>query len=116
MPNEVKGYRKIRASELPAAEQDRLRKALRQELTDALIKAIRSEPADVDLTKIEVMLRPGQGVGHWHAVADCSTCSTCGTCATCSTCSTVAAPADVPVTVARDLGVALGRAPRRNVP
>src|SRR4051812_39427185 len=111
MPND-KEYRKVKASELPAAEQDRLRNVLRKELTDALIKAVRAEPADVDLAKIEVMLRPGQGVAQWHAAADCNTCSTCGTCATCSTCATAAAPADVPVTVARDLGVVLGRVPR----
>jgi hypothetical protein len=113
MPDNAEGYRKVKASELPAAEQERLRAVLRQELTEALIRAVRAEPADVDLAQVEVMLRPGQGLAQWNAVADCNTCSTCGTCATCSTCATAAAPADLPVTVARELGVVVGRAPRR---
>jgi hypothetical protein len=99
------GYRKVRASQLPPAEQERLREVLRKQVTDALITAIRAEPADIDVTKIDVVLEPGQHPEQWRVVGDCSTCSTCQTCATCTTCVTAALAADIPVRVTRELGM-----------
>jgi hypothetical protein len=99
------GYRKARASELPAAEQERLRNVLRQELAEQMVRAVRADPPEVDLSQIDIVLRPGQEVGDWDAVAECSTCSTCGTCSTCSTCGTASAAVDIPLGVARDLGL-----------
>lgn len=115
MANEIHGFRKVLASELPVAEQEKLRALLRQELADSLIKAIQAEPADVDFAKIDVVLRPGQAAAHWHATADCATCSTCATCATCSTCATVAASPNVPADVATALGVKVGHPPAGRV-
>jgi hypothetical protein len=102
-------FKKVRATELPKREQERLRNVLREELTEALIKTLRSEPPEVDLGQIDVVLRPGQQLGDWDVVADCSTCSTCSTCGTCGTCQTAALPPDLPMGIARDLGLEVPR-------
>jgi hypothetical protein len=102
---EREGFRKARASELPASEQERLRNVLRQELAESMVRAVRADPPEIDLTQIDIVLRPGQEVGDWDAVAECSTCSTCGTCSTCSTCGTASAAVDIPLGVARELGL-----------
>lgn len=103
------GYRKVVATSLPREEQARLRSLLRQELTEALVKTIRAEPPEVDLSQVELVLRPGQEVADWDVVAECSTCSTCGTCGTCSTCGTAALPNELPIGIARELGLAVSK-------
>ena len=85
---ECEGYRKIRASELPRVEQERLRRLLRLELAEAMIKSLQADPPHIDLTEVEVVLRPEQEVAGWNVMADCGTCVTCVTCGTCGTCGT----------------------------
>lgn len=110
MPDKTEqGYRKLAATELPREEQARLRNLLRQELTEALVKTIRAEPPDVDLAQVELVLRPGQELAGWDVVANCGTCSTCSTCGTCGTCSTAALPNELPIGIARDLGLAVSK-------
>jgi hypothetical protein len=103
------GYMRVRATELPESEQARLRNVLRQELAEALVKAVRAEPPEVDLAQVDLVLRPGQALSEWDVVANCGTCSTCGTCGTCSTCGTAALASDLPIGVIRDLGMAVTR-------
>ena len=78
------GYRKMKASDLPPIEQERLRRALQHDLMEAMIRAIRDDPPQVDLGKVEVVLKPHEAVGDFtrHAAADCVTCVTCITCVT----------------------------------
>ena len=86
---EVEGYQKILASELPRETQGKLRQTLRQELTEAMVESILKVPPTVDLSQVELVLRPGQQIEEWDAVKDCATCGTCGTsdggCGTCGT-------------------------------
>jgi 5'-deoxynucleotidase YfbR-like HD superfamily hydrolase len=79
------GYRKIQASELPRQEQERLRRALQHDLAEALIKEIKTVPPEIDLSEVELVLKPEQDIADWDAVADCITCLTCVTCGTCGT-------------------------------
>jgi hypothetical protein len=85
---EGESYRKIQATALPRAEQERLRRALRHDLTEMLIKSVRDNPPDIDLADIELVLRPGQQIDDWNVVADCGTSGICLTCITCGTCGT----------------------------
>lgn len=82
---EIQGYKKFRATELPWEEQEQMRKAFQHDLTNELIRFIKANPPDVDLAEIELVLRPGQEIDDWHDVADCITCLTCVTCGTCGT-------------------------------
>jgi len=82
---EFEGYRVFKANELPQSEQKRLRQTLRHELTEFLVRAIKSSPPEIDLAEIELILRPGQEISDWNEAADCITCITCITCDTCST-------------------------------
>ncbi len=83
--DEVQGYKKIEASQLPEKKKEELRLLLQHDLTEALIKAIKSNPPDVDLAKIELVLRPGQAISDINVAASCGTCGTCVTCVTCIT-------------------------------
>ena len=85
---EYEGYRQMKASEIPRGEQERLRKALQHDLTEALIKSIRANPPNIELAAIELVLRPGQSVTEWSASTDRASCVTCITCITCDTCVT----------------------------
>ncbi len=79
---EYEGYRKIRAVDLTRPQQERLRRVLQRELTEALIRSIRASPPEIDIAEVQLVLRPGQGVGDGGTVADCVTCITCVTCVT----------------------------------
>ena len=85
---EVEGYRKIRASALPPEQQASLRRLLRHELAELLVRAVHEQPPAIDLDEIEMVLRPEQRVADFDVAADCGTCGTCGTCVTCVTCVT----------------------------
>jgi hypothetical protein len=105
MSDEFVGFHKIRARDLSPGKQEELRKALQRELMEALIRAIKVDPPDLDMDSIKLILKPGQRVSKWSVVSDCGTCATCDTCNTCNTCSTQAFPPDVPASVLRKLGL-----------
>ena len=42
------GFKKLRATDLPQRQRDRLRNALQADLTQQLISAIKANPPDVD--------------------------------------------------------------------
>jgi hypothetical protein len=50
-----------------------------------MMRQIRTNPPNVDLAQIDVILRPGETVDLFSAAADCGTCGTCVTCVTCVT-------------------------------
>lgn len=81
---EPEGYQSFKASELPQEEQDRLRRVLQFELTEAMIRSIQSNPPRTDLADVVVVLKAGQE-DIASSVAACLTCGTCGTCGTCLT-------------------------------
>jgi hypothetical protein len=109
MADDVAGFRKVRAKELGSSKREELRKALQHDLTEALIRSIKTEPSELDLSSVTLILKPGQKIADWTVVADCGTCATCNTCATCRTCSTNALPKDVPPKVIKDLKIKSGK-------
>ena len=105
---DVAGYKRFRASELRREEQERLNSVIQYDLVEALISQISTEPVDIDLAEIELVLRPGQDITDWTVEKDCGTCATCHTCATCGTgCPNnyKNRPDAIPLSVARQLGV-----------
>jgi hypothetical protein len=84
----IEGFTDFRASELPKTEQDRLRKVLQHDLVEAMVRAIKQNPPQVDLSQIELVLRPGVSADNFDVAADCGTCGTCGTGGGCGTCGT----------------------------
>ena len=84
MARESDGYRKIRASTLTQIQQDSLRSALQHDLVEELIRAVRENPPEIDLSKVEVVLA-GQSVPFGSESGNCGTCGTCVTCVTCVT-------------------------------
>jgi hypothetical protein len=85
---EINGYSDFAASDLPKTEQDRLRLALQRDLVEAMVRAVKEKPPDVDLSQIELILRPGEDLASFNVAADCGTCGTCGTGGGCGTCGT----------------------------
>ena len=85
---EINGYRDFVASDLPKKEQERLRLALQRDLMEAMVRAVREKPPEVDLSQIELVLRPGENLASFNVAADCGTCGTCGTGGGCGTCGT----------------------------
>jgi hypothetical protein len=85
---EIDGFRDFTASDLPQTEQQRLRLALQSDLVDALVRAVKEKPPEVDLSQIELVLRPGETPASFSVAADCGTCGTCGTGGGCGTCGT----------------------------
>jgi len=110
MPDQTTGFRKIKAQELSAQKRQELQKALQHELTEALIRKIQSNPPEIDLGSVKLILKPKQKISDWTVAADCGTCATCNTCSTCNTCATSVASKDLPKSVLRTLGV------KENVP
>jgi hypothetical protein len=84
----TEGFTDFKASKLPKAEQGRLRRALQHDLVEAMVRAIQQNPPDVDLSDIELVLRPGVNLENFDVAADCGTCGTCGTGGGCGTCGT----------------------------
>lgn len=82
---DYEGYRKISASDLPVEEQERLRRVLRMELTEAMIRSIHSDPPVPDLAATHIILGPAMEESLAGNTALCLTCGTCGTCGTCLT-------------------------------
>jgi hypothetical protein len=68
-------YQKILANQIAETKQRQLRAALRHDLTIALIDAVRRNPPRIDLSEIELVLKPGKTFG--DTTADCVTCVTC---------------------------------------
>jgi len=85
---EVEGYRDFAATALPQREQEKLRAALQRDLLAAMVQAVRKNPPQVDLSNIELVLRPGTTAANFNVAADCGTCGTCGTSGGCGTCGT----------------------------
>jgi len=84
----IEGFTDFRASKLPKSEQDRLRKVLQHDLVEAMVRAIKQDPPQVDLSQIELVLSPGVNAENFDVAADCGTCGTCGTGGGCGTCGT----------------------------
>jgi hypothetical protein len=103
MADESSGFRKMRADELTPKKKDELRKSLQVDLTQALIRSIKSEPPELDLSTIKLILKPGQKIADWTVAADCGTCGTCKTCGTCRTGSANTSPRDLPSAVIKKL-------------
>jgi hypothetical protein len=85
---EFDGYRDFAASQLPRKEQEKLRLALQHDLVDAMVRAVQKNPPEVDLSKIDLVLRPGVSAADLSVAGDCGTCGTCGTGGGCGTCGT----------------------------
>jgi hypothetical protein len=81
-------FKKFAAKELPPAEAEKLRNILRHDLTEAMIRSIKANPPEIDLSEVEVVLGPDKKLDEFDAVKDCLTCVTCVTCDTCATCIT----------------------------
>ena len=83
------GYKILKANSLPDKQQKRLRNVLREELTEAMIAAVVDNPPEIDLSSVELVLRPNQELSNWSVAEDCGTCGTCATsgggCGTCGT-------------------------------
>lgn len=84
----IEGFRTIKATELQDLQRERLRRTLQAELTEAMIKAVKENPPMIDLSEIDLILKPGQIIDDWDVTADCGTCGTCGTHGGCGTCGT----------------------------
>jgi len=84
----IEGFRDFKASELPRTEQARLRRELQHDLVEAMVRTIKRNPPQVDLSEIELVLRPGVSLESFDVAADCGTCGTCGTGGGCGTCGT----------------------------
>lgn len=78
-------YRKVRANQLPVKEQQRLKHLLQQELAEALVQSVRTNPPKIDLADLEVVLHQRDVRSEFGESASCLTCITCVTCDTCGT-------------------------------
>jgi len=84
----IDGFEDFKASQLPKAKQEQLRKALQHDLVEAMVREIKRNPPQVDLSEIELIVPPGVTAESFDVAADCGTCGTCGTGGGCGTCGT----------------------------
>lgn len=82
------GARRLKATDLSAQKKAQLRASLQHDLTEAMIRAVKANPPEVDLSGVEIVLGAGKSLDDFDVVKDCNTCGTCQTCTTCETCAT----------------------------